>query len=36
VDGNLSVSFSASHYASLTLNSTESSIYVYEVVYIDN
>jgi len=36
VDGDLAASFSASHYASLTLNSTEPSIYIYEVVYIDN
>jgi len=36
VDGNLSVSFSASHYASLTLNSTQPSVYIYEVVYIDS
>jgi hypothetical protein len=35
-NGSLSVSFTASHYASLTLNSTQPSIYVYEVVYIDN
>jgi hypothetical protein len=34
--GSLSVSFTASHYASLTLNSTEPSVYIYEVVYIDN
>ena len=34
--GSLSVSFTASHYASLTLNSTQHSVYVYEVVYIDN
>jgi hypothetical protein len=34
--GSLSVSFTASHYASLTLNSTQSSVYIYEVVYIDN
>jgi hypothetical protein len=35
-NGSLSVSFTASHYASLTLNSTQPSVYVYEVVYIDN
>jgi hypothetical protein len=35
-NGSLSVSFTASHYASLTLNSTEPSVYIYEVVYIDN
>jgi hypothetical protein len=35
-NGSLSVSFTAFHYASLTLNSTQPSIYVYEVVYIDN
>jgi hypothetical protein len=35
-NGSLSVSFTASHYASLTLNSTEPSVYVYETVYIDN
>jgi hypothetical protein len=34
--GSLSVSFTASHYASLTLNSTQPSVYIYEVVYIDN
>jgi hypothetical protein len=34
--GSLSVSFTTSHYASLTLNSTEPSVYIYEVVYIDN
>jgi hypothetical protein len=34
--GGLSVSFTASHYASLTLNSTQPSVYIYEVVYIDN
>jgi hypothetical protein len=32
----LSVNFTASHYASLTLNSTQPSVYIYEVVYIDN
>jgi len=32
----LSASFTASHYASLTLNSTQPSVYIYEVVYIDN
>ena len=35
-NGSLSVSFTASHYASLTLNSTQPSVYVYEVVHIDN
>jgi hypothetical protein len=35
-NGSLSVSFTASHYASLTLNSTQPSVYIYEVVYIDN
>jgi len=35
-NGSLSVSFTASHYASLTLNSTEPSVYIYEVVYIEN
>ncbi len=35
-NGSLSVSFTASHYASLTLNSTEPSVYIYEVVHIDN
>ena len=35
-NGSLLVSFTASHYASLTLNSTEPSVYIYEVVYIDN
>jgi hypothetical protein len=34
--GSLSVSFTASHYASLTLNSTQPSVYIYEVVYIEN
>jgi len=34
--GSLSVSFTASHYASLTLNSTQPSVYIYEMVYIDN
>jgi len=34
--GSLSVSFTASHYASLTLNSTQPSVYIYEVIYIDN
>jgi hypothetical protein len=34
--GSLSVSFTASHYASLTLNSTQPFVYIYEVVYIDN
>ena len=34
--GSLSVSFTASHYASLMLNSTQPSVYIYEVVYIDN
>jgi len=34
--GSLSVSFTASHYASLTLNSTQPSVYIYEIVYIDN
>jgi hypothetical protein len=34
--GSLSASFTASHYASLTLNSTQPSVYIYEVVYIDN
>jgi hypothetical protein len=35
-NGSLSVSFTASHYASLTLNSTQPSVYIYEIVYIDN
>jgi hypothetical protein len=35
-NGNLSVSFTAFHYASLTLNSTQPSVYIYEGVYIDN
>jgi len=35
-NGSLSVSFTASHYASLTLNSTQPSVYIYEAVYIDN
>ncbi len=35
-NGSLSVSFTASHYASLTLNSTQPSAYIYEIVYIDN
>jgi len=35
-NGILSVSFMASHYASLTLNSTQPSVYIYEIVYIDN
>jgi hypothetical protein len=35
-NGSLSVSFTASHYASLTLNSTRPSVYIYEIVYIDN
>ncbi len=34
--GSLSASFTASHYASLTLNSTQPSVYIYEVVYIEN
>ena len=34
--GSLSVSFTTSHYASLTLNSTQPSVYIYEIVYIDN
>jgi hypothetical protein len=34
--GSLSVSFTESHYASLTLNFTQPSVYIYEVVYIDN
>jgi hypothetical protein len=35
-NGSLSVSFTASHYASLTLNSTQPFVYIYEIVYIDN
>ena len=35
-NGSLSVSFTASHYASLMLNSTQPSVYLYEIVYIDN
>jgi hypothetical protein len=35
-NGSLSVSFTASHYTSLTLNSTQPFVYIYEIVYIDN
>jgi len=34
--GYISVDFAAEHYATLTINSTAPSVYVYEAVYIDN